>query len=64
MTCSLSVRYQTGNHQMTVITSLVSYTKVTHHLLITPLVSSTKGTHHLVTTPLMSYTKGRRVITR
>jgi hypothetical protein len=38
-----------------VITSLVSYTKGTRHLVITPLISYTKGTCHLVITPLVSY---------
>jgi hypothetical protein len=44
MTCSLSVRYQRGNQQMT------------YHLVTTPMVSYTKGTRHLVITPLVSYT--------
>jgi hypothetical protein len=63
MTCSLSVRYQMGNHQMTCslvydtrITPLVSYTKGTRHLVITTLVSYSKGTRHLVITSLVSYT--------
>jgi hypothetical protein len=58
MTCSLSVRYQRGNHEMTWITSLVSYTKGRRHLVITHLVSYTKRIRHLVITPLISYTKG------
>jgi hypothetical protein len=67
MMCSLSVRYQKSNHQMTcsihlVITSLVSYTKGTRHLVITSLVSYTKGRRHLVITHLVSYTRG--VITK
>jgi hypothetical protein len=65
MTCSLSVIYQRGNHQMTCSlcvrnTPLVSYTKGTCHLIITPLVSYAKGTRHLVIIHLVSYTKGTR----
>jgi hypothetical protein len=37
-----------------VITSLISYTKGTRHLVITPLEFYTKGTRHLVITPLVS----------
>jgi hypothetical protein len=60
MTCSLSVRYQRGNHQMTcsVTTPLISYTKGTRHLVITLLIYYTKGTCNLVIAPLVFYTKG------
>jgi hypothetical protein len=59
MPCSLSVRYESGNHHL-VITSLISCTKGTRHLVISPLVSYTKGTRHLVISPLVSYTKRTR----
>jgi hypothetical protein len=63
MTCSLSVRYQSGNHQMMCSFgdfALVSYTKGTRNLVITPLISYTKGTRYLAIIPLVFYTKGTR----